>query len=137
MRWARVQDDSAVEVIDFDPAGRFHPAVEALFTVVPDHVRTGARLVDGEWVNPPEPPPLTPEMIAAQQELAETTARERQATLVREDRNSRLTSSDWTQTLDAPVDQQAWATYRQALRDLPSQVGFPDDVVWPTPPSNE
>lgn len=46
-----------------------------------------------------------------------------------------LTSSDWTQVADAPVDQAAWATYRQALRDVPQQAGFPTDVVWPTPPA--
>lgn len=45
---------------------------------------------------------------------------------VRAARDAALSASDWTQVADAPVDQQAWATYRQALRDLPSQVGFPN-----------
>lgn len=31
-------------------------------------------------------------------------------------------------------DQQAWATYRQALLDVPQQDSFPDQVVWPTKP---
>lgn len=53
---------------------------------------------------------------------------------IREYRNALLTSSDWTQVADAPVDQAAWATYRQALRDVPEQEGFPASVVWPTPP---
>ena len=45
---------------------------------------------------------------------------------VRAARDRALANSDWTQVADAPVDKTAWATYRQALRDLPSQVGFPD-----------
>ena len=35
-------------------------------------------------------------------------------------RDTELKATDWTQILDAPVDQSAWASYRQALRDLPS-----------------
>lgn len=53
---------------------------------------------------------------------------------VRAKRNELLTACDWTQVLDAPVDQTAWATYRQALRDLPDQAGFPFDVVYPVAP---
>lgn len=41
---------------------------------------------------------------------------------------------DWTQVADAPVDKAAWATYRQALRDITSQVSFPDSITWPTEP---
>ena len=53
---------------------------------------------------------------------------------VRVQRDELLTASDWTQVVDAPVDQAAWATYRQALRDLPQQAGFPENVTWPTKP---
>ena len=35
-------------------------------------------------------------------------------------RDRLLAESDWTQVVDAPVDQQAWASYRQALRDFPA-----------------
>lgn len=49
-------------------------------------------------------------------------------------RNSLLLQSDWTQVADAPVDQAAWATYRQQLRDVTSQVGFPDNIIWPEAP---
>lgn len=52
-------------------------------------------------------------------------------------RNAMLLSSDWTQLPDAQVDKQAWADYRQALRDLPNQyqnVTDLSDVVWPQPP---
>lgn len=56
------------------------------------------------------------------------------AAKIRKKRNAELTSCDWTQVADAPVDQEAWATYRQTLRDLPSQEGFPNEVTWPTEP---
>ena len=49
-------------------------------------------------------------------------------------RNSELKSSDWTQVEDAPVDKAAWATYRQALRDLPSQTTNPAELVFPVKP---
>jgi hypothetical protein len=35
-------------------------------------------------------------------------------------RDARLAASDWTQVSDAPVDREAWAAYRQALRDFPA-----------------
>lgn len=54
---------------------------------------------------------------------------------VRAQRNSLLQQSDWTQVADAPVDQAAWATYRQALRDVTTQEGFPEAVVWPVAPN--
>ena len=49
-------------------------------------------------------------------------------------RDDLLASTDWTQVADAPVDQAAWATYRQALRDIPAQADFPNTVAWPTKP---
>jgi hypothetical protein len=57
-----------------------------------------------------------------------------QAAQVRAERNGLLTASDWTQVADAPVDKAAWATYRQALRDVTGQEGFPWTIVWPTQP---
>jgi DNA-directed RNA polymerase specialized sigma subunit len=53
---------------------------------------------------------------------------------VRAQRNSLLAASDWTQVLDAPVNQSAWAEYRQHLRDITAQPGFPANVIWPSKP---
>lgn len=54
---------------------------------------------------------------------------------VRADRNRRLAASDWTQGKDIPdAVSAAWASYRQALRDVPQQAGFPQNVVWPVKP---
>jgi Phage tail assembly chaperone protein len=53
-------------------------------------------------------------------------------------RSKLLAESDWTQNRDCvlPVEKQdAWAAYRKALRDLPSNTQDPTQVVWPTPPS--
>jgi hypothetical protein len=58
----------------------------------------------------------------------------RQATAARSERDILLSASDWTQVADAPVDQAAWATYRQSLRDIPQQAGFPSNVTWPSKP---
>lgn len=59
---------------------------------------------------------------------------------VRERRRRLLNDSDWTDTYSAPARlgqdvYQSWQDYRQALRDVTSQPGFPLDVAWPTPPT--
>jgi len=58
----------------------------------------------------------------------------RKAVEVRAERNAKLAATDWTQIADATVDKTAWAIYRQALRNVPTQAGFPNTVVWPTQP---
>jgi len=55
-----------------------------------------------------------------------------QAEAMRKQRTEKLAESDWTQVADAPVDKAAWATYRQALRDITTQPGFPWEITWPT-----
>jgi len=64
-------------------------------------------------------PPVDPKALAAE---------------ARVKRNALLAQSDWTQVADAPVDQTAWATYRQALRDITVQAGFPENIDWPIAP---
>jgi len=56
---------------------------------------------------------------------------------VRAERDRLLAASDWTQVADAPLtadEREAWADYRQALRDVPQDFDSPDDVVWPETP---
>jgi hypothetical protein len=54
---------------------------------------------------------------------------------LREQRDLLLIASDWTQLPDVPLSsKQAWAHYRQALRDLTTQPGFPLTVTWPLAP---
>jgi len=58
----------------------------------------------------------------------------------RANRNVRLQKSDWTQFPDSPLSdakKTEWATYRQALRDIPetySDTTSLDDIIWPTKP---
>jgi len=54
---------------------------------------------------------------------------------VRVERNRLLTDSDWTQLPDAPTDKTAWATYRQALRDI-TQQSDPFNLIWPQKSTN-
>lgn len=52
-------------------------------------------------------------------------------------RNERLLKSDWTQLPDAPLTAlqvAAWRTYRQELRDVPEQAGYPRTINWPVKP---
>lgn len=56
----------------------------------------------------------------------------------RTQRDKLLEETDWTQVLDAPIDaatREAYRAYRQALRDLPEQDGFPGTITWPELPS--
>jgi hypothetical protein len=55
-------------------------------------------------------------------------------TRLRNWRNDELVKTDWTQVADAPVDQAAWATYRQALRDLPASNVDPRQIEFPVAP---
>jgi hypothetical protein len=57
-----------------------------------------------------------------------------QANYIRDERKNKLSECDWTQVADAPVDKIAWQEYRQQLRDITSQDGFPWDVIWPESP---
>lgn len=88
--------------------------------------RDGVEQVDGKWFTKYSVSDLDADGIAAKD--AE------QAKSVREQRNRLIAECDWTQVADSPVDKAEWATYRQALRDLTLQAGFPFDVTYPTKP---
>ena len=57
-----------------------------------------------------------------------------QAQTVRNQRTQLLKDCDWTQIADSTADKTAWATYRQQLRDITAQVGFPWTITWPDAP---
>jgi hypothetical protein len=83
-------------------------------------------LVDGEWLQTWQITPASAEEI--------TERLQRKEAEVRQQRNALLSACDWTQLPDSPADHETWATYRQELRDVTSQPGFPWDVVWPEAP---
>lgn len=88
--------------------------------------RDGVEQIDGKW--------YTKYSVADLDADGITLKDAEQAKSVREQRNKLLSESDWTQLTDAPVDSVAWAVYRQALRDVTKQDGFPWDVIWPVKP---
>ena len=60
-----------------------------------------------------------------------------QAQAVRDKRDKLLADTDWTQTDDAPLsseDKESVRKYRQALRDITAQSGFPQEIKWPEKP---
>ena len=62
-------------------------------------------------------------------------ANDRKAVEVRAERNTKLAATDWTQTVDVPqAIKDGYVTYRQALRDISNQSGFPNQITWPDAP---
>jgi hypothetical protein len=88
--------------------------------------RDGVEQIDGSWFTKYSVADMDADAIAAKD--AE------QAKSAREQRSAKLAESDWTQLTDAPINSALWAVYRQQLRDVPSQVGFPWEINWPTQP---
>ena len=100
-------------------------------------MRQGVEQIDGKWYTKYVAGPIfvDGETTAAEQEAAYKAQKDaEQAKSVREQRTTKLAECDWTQLADAPVDKAAWATYRQALRDVTKQAGFPWDIEWPVQP---
>jgi len=60
-------------------------------------------------------------------------ANDRAAAEVRKERDEKLSATDWRASSDLTMSTE-WANYRQALRDVPSQAGFPNTITWPTEP---
>jgi hypothetical protein len=89
--------------------------------------RDGVEQVDGKW--------YTKYSVADMDAEARAAKDAAQAESVRADRNTKLAATDWTQGKDIPDNVSSqWATYRQALRDVPAQAEFPWGVQWPTQP---
>ncbi len=86
----------------------------------------GVEQLDGKWYTKYSVAEMDAEAIAAKDV--------EQAKAMRDQRGEKLKDSDWTQVADAPVDKAVWATYRQALRDVTAQSGFPWTITWPVEP---
>jgi len=76
-----------------------------------------------------------------EQEIADTLANQPlKEEEVREDRRCRLKDTDWVVIKYMDIGQSApqeWTDYRQALRDITEQSGFPENVNWPEKPTTE
>jgi hypothetical protein len=98
---------------------------------------SGVEEIGGKWYTKYVLGPIFTdgETTAAEQETAYKAAKDaEQAKSIRNSRTVMLKDSDWTQLADSTVDKTAWATYRTALRDVPSQAGFPWTITWPDTP---
>ena len=103
---------------------------------------SGVEQINGKWYTKYVLGPVFIDQVvdgvtttAAEQETAYKAMKDaEQAKSVRQTRGEKLADSDWTQVADAPVDKAAWATYRQALRDVTTQSGFPWTITWPVEP---
>jgi hypothetical protein len=92
----------------------------------------GVEQIDGKWYTKYT---LGPVFANAEEEAAYKARKDaEQAANVRTSRNDLLTKCDWTQIADSTADKTVWATYRQALRDVTVQEGFPWNVTWPEQP---
>jgi hypothetical protein len=133
--WGQTTEE-VLEAIGADPV--FEGPQAATTPPYEYSMRQGVEQVEGKWYTKYVAGPIfsdTPEATAAEQEAAyKARMDDEQAARVRDDRNARLAACDWTQLADAPVDDLAWAAYRQELRDVPSQAGFPWNVTWPDAP---
>jgi len=99
--------------------------------------RDGVEQISGKWYTKHILGPVFTdgETTAAEQEAAYKASKDAdQAKSVRTSRDDKLKDSDWTQITDATADKTAWAVYRQALRDVTMQAGFPWTITWPTQP---
>jgi hypothetical protein len=92
----------------------------------------GVELLDGKWYTKYI---IGPVFADAEQEAAYKAQKDaEQAKSIRTSRNDLLKDCDWTQLADSTADKVSWATYRQALRDITAQVGFPFNIIWPIQP---
>lgn len=136
-----VWDSAVCNLMGIDPIlASPKPTPELLETIFSDGVELDTL---GNWVEKWSLRPMFSDYTneegvvttAAEAGAAYTAARDAtQAKAVRDQRAVLLRDSDWTQVIDAPVDQAVWGVYRQALRDVTAQAGFPWTVEWPTQP---
>ena len=87
--------------------------------------RDGVEEINGKW--------YTKYSVADMDDEAKAAADANQATSIRNERNRKLSETDWRFRSDL-TPSPAWIDYCQALRDVPTQSGFPWDVTWPTQP---
>jgi len=133
--WDRTTDE-VLEALGADVV--FEGAQATGGTVYQYSMRSGVEQINGKWYTKYILGPVfanTEDATAVEQEAAYKAQKDAEfAANARSQRDTLLTQTDWTQVADAPVDKAAWAAYRQALRDIPQQIGFPTTITWPEKP---
>ena len=107
-------------------------------------VRQGIEEINGQWFTKYVVGPIFTEYtddegvlhsVEEQESEYKTRIDNQVAQSIRTQRDKLLTECDWTQSRDVSLDNDAdWVTYRQALRDITIQDGFPHNVTWPEKP---
>jgi len=116
MRAARIENGLVADLWDVPSLDCYGPDV--VLVEAPDHVQIG----DGYDSNSG--------FVAIIRTIGAEESRSR--------RDYLLSICDWTQLADAPLtttEKSAWKKYRQDLRDVPEQSGFPAEIVWPVAPN--
>ena len=127
---APVLTQEILDIIGADPV--FEGPQASGGTVYQYSQSSGIEQVNGKWYTKYI---LGPIFTDAEEEAAYKARKDaEQAANVRTSRNDLLTKCDWTQIVDSTADKTTWATYRQALRDVTLQDGFPWNVTWPEQP---
>jgi hypothetical protein len=104
-------------------------------TVYQYSMRQGVELIGDNWHTKYVLGPIfTGETAAADEAAYKAIKDSERAVIIRQERSTKLKDCDWTQAADSPVNKETWATYRQSLRDVPTQEGFPWTITWPTEP---
>lgn len=147
MAYAKIQDNKIIEyplyaadiqlrypntsfTIPFVPPENY---VEVLDTPPPSVDNYNYHVIEGQ-------PIAENDSFYRKWEIIELTQEEKESKknrLIQDIKNQRekyLRQSDWTQLPDAPVNKEAWANYRQQLRDIDQQEGFPFKFEWPKQP---
>jgi hypothetical protein len=95
----------------------------------------GVEQLDGKWYTKYILGPVFTGDTAAADEVAYKAIKDAErAATIRNQRTEMLKDCDWTQIADSTADKTAWATYRQALRDITTASGFPWTITWPESP---
>ncbi len=103
----------------------------------PEFNETTQKIIDGEFPVFAGGVWTIPRSVAEKSELEIAIEYKNLAAAMRNKRNELLAECDWTQGKDVPnTVSDFWGAYRQALRDVPLQVGFPHSVVWPKKPDS-
>ena len=133
-------NEAVLESLGVDPV---FEGAQPTGTVYQYTMSDGLEQVDGKWFTKYKLGPVFENTVneegvvtsAAEHEAAYKIRKdEEQAANVRSARNQKLADSDWTQIADSSADKTAWSTYRQALRDVTAQAGFPWAVEWSEQP---
>ena len=96
--------------------------------------RDGVEQLEGKWYTKYILGPVFTGDTAVADEAAYKARKDaEQAASVRQTRNDKLAETDWRYRRDQTTTP-AWDAYCQALRDVPTQAGFPWTIVWPTQP---